>query len=232
MIVIKILDKIECLIRKLKYFLLEKRARYLIQRNAAISYNSQDLNIYWDPDFFESSKRWGLGTVWTEIQFLLAGCKGRVLDIACGPGKVISILSKFDRVSMYGCDISDFLINEAVKSGIPRSKLKVCDATKLPYSDKYFEYSYSIGSLEHFTENGIIACLQESFRATRYASFHQVPISRTGINEGWIKLGQSYNNNSVDWWLEKFRGVYEKVYVMDSSWRSSISNGKWFICIK
>ena len=49
--------------------------------------------------------------------------------------------------------------SKAVERGIPIEKLKVCDATELPYEDDYFNYSYSIGSLEHFTEDQIIKFL-------------------------------------------------------------------------
>ena len=84
----------ERLIKILKQFLLEKRARYLIKKNSEIRHDSQDLKIYWDPEFFEGSKGWGSGTAWTEIQLLLAGCRGRTLDIACGAGEVMLILNK------------------------------------------------------------------------------------------------------------------------------------------
>ena len=56
---------------------------------------------------------------------------------------------------MFMGDISDFLINKAKQKGIPSEKLVVCDATKLKYKENSFDYSFSIGSLEHFTEDQI-----------------------------------------------------------------------------
>jgi hypothetical protein len=59
-----------------------------------------------------------------------------------------------------------------------------------------------------------------------------IPVSRSGKDEGWIKTLQSYYNNSVDWWLKKYKSSYQSVFVIDSSWEDDISVGKWFICIK
>jgi hypothetical protein len=32
--------------------------------------------------------------------------------------------------------------------------------------------------------------------------------------------------------MEKFKSVYGKIYLLDSSWEDDISVGKWFVCIK
>ena len=192
----------------------------------------QNLDVYWDPKMAESLETWGEGTVWNEIQYLLVNCSGKVLDIACGTGKTIHLLSKFQALQVYGCDISDFLINKAVERGIAKDHLMVGDATKMAYADNFFNYAYSIGSLEHFTEDGIIELLSECYRVTAITSFHMIPISRSGRNEGWITRYQSYYNNGVAWWLEKFMAIYQTVFVLDSQWEDDISIGKWFICIK
>ena len=154
------------------------------------------------------------------------------MDIGCGTGAVMSLLRKNEKINLHGCDISDFLITEAVNSGIPQSMLTECDATKMPFTSNEFNFSYSIGTLEHFTEKGIIECLNEVYRVTRRVSFHQVPVTFNGEDDGWIIDDQSYYNNSVNWWLEKFKNVYDNVYVFDSVWRGSIHVGKWFVCIK
>ena len=194
--------------------------------------NTQDLDLYWDPKFAEMLETWGEGNVWNEIQFLMCSRQGRVLDIACGTGRTIEILSQFPALELHGCDISDLLIQKAAYRGIPKDHLRVCDATKPDYEDNFFDYSYSIGSLEHFTEEGIEKTISECNRITRFSSFHQVPVSSSGKDEGWMKTIQSFYNNSVDWWLSKFKLTYETVYVLDSVWRDEISVGKWFVCVK
>lgn len=194
------------------------------------SSSEQDLGMYWSEEFSRVLDTWGEGNVWDEIQLLMAARKGSVLDIACGTGKTMEILSKYTDLQFYGCDISDALINKAAHRGIEVDKLKVCDATDLPYSDKEFEWAYSIGSLEHFTEDGIDKFLEECSRVVGRASFHQHPVSRSGSNEGWITSTQSYHNNSVEWWLCKYHKAFKTVIVLDSAWQDEISLGKWFIC--
>lgn len=199
---------------------------------AMLSDNQQNLDVYWDSDMAQLLETWGEGNAWNEIQFLMVNCKGKVLDIACGTGKTIELLSKFKNIEVYGCDISDFLIAKAIQRGTSEARLTVCDATRTNYPDNCFDYAYSIGSLEHFTEDGVLAFLSECHRIVRNVSFHMIPVSKSGRNEGWITTFQSYHNNSTQWWLEKYESVFSSVYVLDSSWEDAISDGKWFVCIK
>lgn len=197
------------------------------------STTEQDLGMYWDPKFAELLETWGEGNVWNEIQLLMVASKGKVLDIACGTGKTMGILSRFNDLELFGCDISEMLLTTAAeKHSIPMKNLRACDATQLPYSENEFDYAYSIGSLEHFTEGGIIKFLSECHRTVRRISFHQHPVSRSGNNEGWLTTTQSYYNNSTEWWKEKYEDVYGSVKVLDSVWEDDISLGKWFVCEK
>lgn len=191
----------------------------------------QDLDVYWDEEMARILETWGEKNVWKEIKLLMVNCEGKVLDIACGPGKTMEILADLP-LEIHGFDISDLFIKKAIERGINQSHLKVCDATDMPYSNDSYQYSYSIGSLEHFTDDGIIKFLKESFRVTSRTSFHMIPTSRSNKNEGWMKTYQSFHNNSVEWWLEKFNSSYQNVIVLDSTWEDEISVGKWFVCIK
>jgi len=193
---------------------------------------AQDLEVYWDPRMAEILEQWGEGNAWSEIQLLLTDRRGSVLDIACGTGKVMELLAHYPGLEVYGCDISDMLIGKAVERGIARERLKVTDATAMSYADGAFDWAYSIGSLEHFTEEGIGKFLQECHRVVRGASFHMVPVARSGSDEGWIKTFQSYHNNSVAWWQSRCRAVYPRVRVLESSWSDRISVGKWLVCEK
>ncbi|MBN3946515.1 MAG: class I SAM-dependent methyltransferase [Nostoc sp. NMS7] len=204
----------------------------LLLSPTSLNTDHQDLDMYWNTEMANILETWGEGNVWSEIQFLMATCEGRVLDIACGTGKTIEIISKFPNIEVYGIDISDFVISKAIERGISSNHLKVGNTTSTNYSDNFFKYSYSIGSLEHFTNTGISEFISESYRVTEIASFHMLPVSRSGKDEGWIKRLQSYHNNSVDWWLDKFYLSYPNVYVIDSYWNDDISVGKWFICCK
>lgn len=210
------------------------RAAQIRSRTAkALAADVQDLELYWDPKMAQVLDTWGDGNAWHEIQYLLAAKSGRVLDIACGTGKTMELLgARFPQLEIHGCDISDFLIRKAVARGVPERNLVVGDATRLTYPDNFFDYSYSIGSLEHFTEPGIVAFVAECYRVTRRISFHQMPTARSGRDEGWMKTVQSFHNNSVPWWVAKFRTAYQRVEVLDSLWQDDISLGRWFVCIK
>ena len=194
--------------------------------------DKQALDVYWDPKMAVILDTWGIGNTWNEIQLLFINASGTVLDIACGTGKVMQILEAYPNIEVHGFDISDFLIQKAIERGIARERLRVADATKTEYADDAFDYGYSIGSLEHFTEDGIAGFVTETYRITKKASFHMVPVSRSGRDEGWMKTLQSFHNNSVDWWVERYRAAYPVVHVLDSAWSDRISVGKWFICMK
>ena len=76
--------------------------------------------------------------------------KKKVLDIACGTGKVIQILNNIGIRGFHGCDISDFLINKAKQKGIPSEKLVVCDAKKQSIK-RIVLITHFQNSSEHFT---------------------------------------------------------------------------------
>ncbi len=192
--------------------------------------DKQDTDLYWDEAYANVLEQWGVGTVWDEIQLLFAGLQGKVLDIACGTGPTIEILNKFQSLEVYGFDLSDVLINRAMKKGIDKSRLKVADATKRVFSYHEFDYSYSIGSIEHFTEDGIRSFLENAAFYTSKYSFHMLPANVDDKDKGWEKTSQSYFNNSVAWWLERFVPHFRTVTVVDSSWAALDQKGKWFIC--
>ena len=203
-----------------------------VYKNNITDPKKQDLDMYWDADYANILEEWGRDNVWNEIQMILSNCKGKVLDIACGTGITIKLLEKFSGIELYGFDISDLLIQKAVEKNIPKGRLKVADATKTNYSENEFDYSYSIGSLEHFTFDGIDKFIYESARYTKVGSFHMIPVSRSGKDEGWMKTTQSFFNNSEEWWMRKFKKQYQKVIIINSKWNDDISFGRWYICYK
>jgi SAM-dependent methyltransferase len=193
---------------------------------------AQKLDVYWDPAMAEILEHWGEGNAWNEIQLLMASRQGRVLDIACGTGKTMALVGRQPGLEVHGCDISDMLIAKAVERGIAPDRLTVTDATKMSYPDGSFDYAYSIGSLEHFTDDGITRLLSECRRVVTGPTFHMVPVARSGGDEGWITTFQSYHNNSVEWWLAKCRTTYAHAIALDSVWSDAISVGKWLVCSK
>lgn len=206
----------------------------LIKKNSFLDPKKQELDLYYDKDMAKVLDTWGERDTWIEIQHIFHHKKDpKILDIACGTGKVIKILEKNLNIkSIHGCDISDFLIEKAKLKGIENNRLKVCDATNLPYKNDEFDYNYSIGSLEHFTKDGIIKFLEESKRVTKITGYHLIPVSRSGTDEGWITNYQSYFNNSLTWWTDICKKEFKDILVLDSGWEDEISVGKWLVLRK
>lgn len=193
--------------------------------------DAQELDVYWSSSFAKQVDTWGDGTVWDEIQMLLFAARGSVLDIACGTAAAMARVAALSNLDCHGCDISDHLISVAAGQS-QGSKLVRCDATRLPYLDGSFDYAYSIGSLEHFTRDGIELAVAESGRVTRRAAFHMVPVSRSGQDEGWIQRDQGLFNNSSTWWKAVFERHFERVVELNSRWQDSSSRGRWYLCTK
>jgi ubiquinone/menaquinone biosynthesis C-methylase UbiE len=191
----------------------------------------QDTEIYFDPAFAEVLETWAVTNAWREIQVLLAERSGKVLDLACGTGRTYDFLKRFKNLEYHGCDISPMLIERAIQRGISKERVTVLDATKLDCSDNEFDFVFSIGSLEHFTVSGLRSALAECRRVCRGLNFHMIPVSSSGLDEGWITPYQSYWNNSQRWWSRIFEETFdENVWVMSSRWQDEQSRGVWFIC--
>jgi ubiquinone/menaquinone biosynthesis C-methylase UbiE len=190
----------------------------------------QDLDIYFDPAFAEVLETWAEKSAWLEIQALLGGRNGKVLDVACGTGRTSDFLRGFPELEYHGCDIARPLIERAIQRGIPADRVQVADATQLHYADAAFDYVFSIGSFEHFTVEGLQLVLSECRRVCKGINFHLVPVSRSGRDEGWITPYQSYWNNSEKWWTGHFTEAFgEAPWIMSSRWGDQQSRGAWFI---
>jgi ubiquinone/menaquinone biosynthesis C-methylase UbiE len=191
----------------------------------------QHTDIYFDPAFAEVLETWAVKNAWREIQILLGERTGKALDLACGTGRTYDFLRRFEGLEYYGCDISSMLIERAVQRGISSERLRVMDATVLTYIDQEFDFLFSIGSLEHFTVDGLRSALKECRRVCRGLNFHMIPVSASGLDEGWITPYQAYWNNSQQWWVNIFEEVFGyNVWTMSSKWEDDRSRGVWFIC--
>ena len=193
----------------------------------------QDIEIYSTDLTAEKLNSWGKESTWNEIQMFFTNRKGKVLDVACGTGINMKDIKKFNnQLEVYGCDISQKLIDLAIENRIEKKFLTCIDATQMTYEKDFFDYTYSIGSLEHFTEEGIDLLVKKLHHITKTLSIHMMPVSKKNINEGWIKTYQTFHNNSPNWWKKKFLGQFSRVEIIDSSWQDHISVGKWFVCYK
>ena len=228
---IKYLSYFRGLLKKFEDSLIRFRINTRLSKsNLKSDPKSQQLDVYYEESFANELAFWGEDNVWREIELLLATKEGKVIDMCCGVGGTIRKLEKYKKLNIHGFDISDFLIKGAIDAGIDKSKLKVANAVETGYEDNSFNYSYSIGSLEHFTEEDIDLFLKETRRITTLGSFHQIPTARDDKFSGWLELDQSYFNMNISWWMHKFKKHFNEVQTIDSSWNDPISFGTWFIC--
>ena len=212
---IKLIEIFTRYLALLKDELIRIRVKQRLKNKSNYNPKNQELDVYWKTDFATELDFWGKDDVWIEIKYLLADKKGKVIDACCGTGGTINALKTFRNLDIYGFDISDFLIKKAIVSGISKDKLKVLDASNTDYLDGEFDYSYSIGSLEHFTLKGIDNFIREMKRITKKTSYHQIPIAKDKKFEGWLNLDQSYYNMNENWWRKHFEKYYDNVLIVD-----------------
>lgn len=72
----------------------------------------------------------------------------RFLDVAWGAGFMVKEAEKAG-LDSYGIDASEVAIKLA-KQNTPGAHILIGDGEKLPWSDNYFDYVTSLGSLEHY----------------------------------------------------------------------------------
>lgn len=227
----KYLDYLIVFLSKIKNSLVLLRVRQRLNKSKNTKNPiKQQLEIYNEEGFAKELSFWGEQNVWRELELLLCLKSGKVLDMCCGVGGTMHRLNRFQDMEVHGFDISKFLIGKAVESGINSERVKVANAIKTDYPEDFFDYSYSIGSLEHFTEKDILLFLKETKKITKYTTMHQIPVARNESFNGWLELDQSYFNMPEEWWTIKFKKYFKEVHIIDSSWEDSISFGKWFIC--
>lgn len=74
----------------------------------------------------------------------------KFLDVACGPGLLLKLMSQAGTLS-YGVDISSEAVNMC-KLYCPEAEVMVANAENLPFKDKEFNYISCIGSLERMID--------------------------------------------------------------------------------
>ncbi len=97
------------------------------------------------------------------IKKLLSGKKESFLDVGCGGGRLLKILSDEEYVNIYGCEISSLFLKEAAKKGL--KNLTFYKGGTLPYKDNFFRVVGSFTVLEHVEDPAVF--LTEQIRVTK-----------------------------------------------------------------
>lgn len=91
---------------------------------------------------------------------------GRVLDTACGTGRVTALLVKEGFAEVVGTDVSPAMMAVA-KRRLPQIEFFQRDATQLPFDDDSFDTVTCIGLLMHLDATTRIAVLKQLARVSR-----------------------------------------------------------------
>lgn len=92
--------------------------------------------------------------------------RGRVLDVACGTGRVTSLLVSEGFGEVTGTDVSTAMM-EVAKRRLPHVEFFQGDATHLPVDDRSFDAVTCIGLLMHLDTAARVAALRELARISR-----------------------------------------------------------------
>lgn len=151
--------------------------------------------------------------------------KDSYLDVGCGNGVILSILSEDGYKNGFGCDISKLFITEAKKRGI--KNVSVYDGVKFPYKDKSFKVVGSFNVLEHvenpnefissqldlIKKNGYIIVACPNFLSVLFFSNHRrLKGFKNKLNNLRIIIHKLLNKNST---FEVIPPVKNKVFEYD-----------------
>ncbi|MBI2672588.1 methyltransferase domain-containing protein [Candidatus Woesearchaeota archaeon] len=76
----------------------------------------------------------------------------KILDIGCGTGDILVLISKLSRAKLYGLDISENMLKRASRKLGKKAALKLGEVSKLPFSNNMFDYVLSTEAFHHFPD--------------------------------------------------------------------------------
>jgi SAM-dependent methyltransferase len=91
---------------------------------------------------------------------------GRILDAACGTGRITALLRREGFATLVGCDISRAMMSVARRQ-LGQVVFLQTDATRLPFSDDSFDAVTCIGLLMHLDSDTRVQVLKELGRISR-----------------------------------------------------------------
>lgn len=204
-----------------------KAKRDLTQRLESKTEEVRSVARKFDKEFFDGERKFGYGgfsynpKYWSGVvkdfidyYNLVDGSK--ILDVGCAKGFMLYDFYKQNpNLDLYGIDISKYAIDNSVPE--IKYKLKVANATNLPYEDNYFDLVISINTVHNLDKIECAKALREITRVSKKNAFLTVDAFN---NEDEKKRMYAWNLTaktimSVDEWIKFFD---QKNYDGDYFW--------------
>jgi ubiquinone/menaquinone biosynthesis C-methylase UbiE len=183
----------------------------------------------WDFDYWDGDRRINYGgyrymegrwekvaRVMTDHYGLKAGDK--ILDIGCGKGFLLFDFTKVvPGIEVTGIDISEYAIRDS-KEEI-RGRLQVGNATELPFTDKSFDFVFSLNAMHNLHCYDLDKALREMQRVGKDHKYLCVESYRTEIEKAnllyWQVTCEAFNTpEEWEWWFKQtgYTGDHSFIY--------------------
>ena len=132
-------------------------------------------------DFFDGDRKVGYGgfnynpKYWTQVvkdisDYYKLKPGNKILDVGCGKGFMLYDFLKFNpKLEVFGVDVSEYAIENSIES--LKERLKVANATSLPYPDNFFDLIISINTHHNLDGKDIVKAFNELQRVTKKNSY-------------------------------------------------------------
>ena len=183
----------------------------------------------WDYDYWDGDRRINYGGYrympgrWEKVAKAMADHYGiksgdRILDVGCGKGFLLyDFTLVVPGVEVYGIDISQYAIEHA-KEEI-KDRLRVGNATGLPWPDKHFDLVYSLTTLHNLHCYDLDPALREIERVGKKNKYVCVEAYRTEVEKAnllyWQVTCEAFNTpKEWEWWFKQtgYTGDYSFIY--------------------
>ncbi len=170
----------------------------------------------WDFDYWDGDRRINYGGYrylegrWEKVAKAMADYYAikpgdRILDVGCGKGFLLyDFIKVVPGIDIYGIDVSEYAIRNA-KEEI-RDRLRVANATSLPYPDKHFDFVYSLNTLHNLHNYDLDKALREIERVGKRHKYICVESYRNEVEKAnllyWQVTCEAFcTPEEWEWWF-------------------------------
>jgi len=174
---------------------IRRMVRKIVQKTAvAVGYNI-NTKEYWDSIWQEEGlDTWRVFPILFENILSAVPANAKVLDVACGVGKLLKLIQEEKNTAVYGLDISSVAIQKLKNQGISGV---VADCQNIPFKENTFDVVIATEILEHLSNP--VRTLEEIHRVLKIDGLLivSVPNSVKGPSHTLEHL-RAYNKASLE----------------------------------